>query len=178
VHEANQEAMPYVQAAQEQELSPFCLDAINLSNDLGSRCLYQEAARVLQLFIDHDSSHPIAYYNQAHWFSMQADFSAAVNAYQASLQLQPLNPCTWGSLGYALARLGRHLEAIHAYSQSLQQHPTEGAIFYLRSVSLFLADDAKAALADLDSALSLKAIPQLSLIQSILDTDQERTRNP
>ena len=163
------ESLAYVHGDNRWPTEPIVLDGIALANQFGEEGCFLKAIAVLNLLIKHTSANPYLYYSFGHWQSMQANYSEAALAYARCLELDSLNPTAWCCYGYSLARLGRHHEAIHAYGLALQQHPGGGETYFLRSVSLFLAGDLKAALSDLDDGQALDATPQIKLIREVLD---------
>ena len=162
------ESLPYIYPKQAYPTSSDALDALRHASELSSKGLYDESIAVLDVAIDTEEPNPYLHYNRAHSNAMLANYEMAVEDYIRCLELEPLNPTAWCSYGYSLARCGRQLEAISAYSQAINQHPTEGANYFLRAASLLIAGDISATIADIENGSNLGGKPQQKLIREVL----------
>ena len=166
------ESLPYIYPKQAYPTSSDALVALRHASELSSKGLFDESIAVLDLAIDTGEPNPYLHYNRAHSNAMLANYEMAVDDYSRCLELEPLNPTAWCSYGYSLARCGRQLEAISAYSQAINQHSTEGANYFLRAASLLMAGDISATIADIEKGCNLGGKPQQNLIREVLDASE------
>ena len=52
-----------------------------------------------------------------------SDYTAAEEAFQAALKIDPAQPSVWNNLAYALAQLGRYQSSLAAIEQAIQLDP-------------------------------------------------------
>lgn len=168
------ESLPYIYPKQAYPTSSDALVALRHASELSSKGLYDESIAVLDVAIDTGEPNPYLHYNRAHSNAMQANYEVAVDDYSRCLELEPLNPTAWCSYAYSLARCNRQLEAIAAYTQAINQHPSEASNYFLRAASLLMAGDMAGVLSDIDEGKRLNGVVMRRLIAEVLedaDTD-------
>ena len=166
------ESLPYIYPNQAYPTSSDALVALRHACELSSKGLYDESIAVLDLAIDTGEPNPYLHYNRAHSNAMLANYEMAVLDYNRCLELEPLNPTAWCSYGYSLARCGRQLEAISAYNQAINQHPSEGANYFLRAASLLMAGDMDGVLSSIEAGKQLNGVVMRRLIEEVLEGER------
>ena len=164
------ESLPYIYPKQAYPTSSMARLALGEASDLAALGQREKAIAVLDNAITADDPNPYLYYNRGYYHSLEANFEKAILDYQSCLGLEPHNPTAWNCYGYVLARSGQHYAAIRAYSQAIDQHPSEGAQYFLRAASFLLAGDLTCMLADIDAGKLWNGVVQRRLIGEVLDS--------
>ena len=164
------ESLPYIYPKQAYPTSSKARLALGEASNLAALGHRDKAIAVLGIAITDDYPNPYLYYNRAYYLSLEANFEKAILDYQRCLELEPHNPTAWNCYGYALARNGQQHDAIMAYSQAIDQHPSEGAQYFLRAASFLMAGDLTCMLADMDAGKLRNGIVQRQLIGEVLDS--------
>ena len=162
------ESLPYIYPKQAYPTSSKARLALGEASNLSSLGQHDKAIAVLDIAINDCNPNPYLFYNRGYYHSLEANFEKAIPDYQRCLDLEPHNPTGWNCYGYALARNGQQNDAIRAYSQAIDQHPSEGAQYFLRAASFLMAGDLTRMLADMDAGMLRNGVVQRRLIGEVL----------
>jgi len=164
------ESLPYIYPKQAYPTSRKASLALGEASNLAALGQREKAIAVLDDAIRADDPNPYLYYNRGYYHCLEANFEKAILDYQSCLDLEPNNPTAWNCYGYALARNGQQHAAIRAYSQAIDQHPTEGSSYFLRAASFLMAGDLTRMLADMDAGKLRNGVVQRRLISEVIDS--------
>ena len=164
------ESLPYLYPEKSYPTSLEARWALDEASSLAALGQLDLAITVLDIAIASDNPNPYLYYNRGHSFSLLANYQSAIRDSSSCLALEPHTPPAWTCYGYALARNGQQHNAINAYSKAIDQHPSEGAYYFLRAASFLMAGDLASTLADIDAGRQRNGIVPRKLIGEILKT--------
>ncbi|MDD1719868.1 MAG: tetratricopeptide repeat protein [Methanoregulaceae archaeon] len=107
----------------------------------------------------------------------QANYTAALEAYNFSLSLDPYNAIVWDRYGNTLARLGMYSEAIHAFDKAVSLDPYLVEALTGKGDALLETRDFQAAIATFDRILALNPNELHSLVGKGVGLEQTGDAN-